>query len=315
MDNFHEKYRPEKELVIDEALVAFMGRHHIKQYIKNKPTKWRFMIWVFATPHGYVLRMNKGMLLRSQVVINLLDEYLGLHHHVYFDSFFSSVNLVRCLLQNKIYVCATSQPSCKEWPTQLKMIKSFTLKRGEFKYFQSSGVTATVWCDNSVLRKTDNGNERLAISCPISIVNYTKFMGGVDRADQKQSYYSLGRKTKKMYLFGNFINTAINLLEQYISLRHPHYGHSCSFPKGNEGTQATSLLLLNNATHPAKLAPSLSLIPQPGNLHSLKECSAPVHSKLSIKNSGTPLLTPEPKPEWETASAAPNGNPSSRQAT
>ncbi|KAG8237527.1 hypothetical protein J437_LFUL016504 [Ladona fulva] len=148
------------------------------------------------TPHGYVLGgnaylgkkeiRNKETLLGNQVVINLLGGYLGLHHHVYFDSFFSSVNL-------------KGRPEI--------------LVRGEFKYFQSSGVTATVWYDNryicvlstnsdpkesvSVIRKTGNDNERLAISCPNSIVNYTKFMGGVDRADQKQSYYSLGRKTKK----------------------------------------------------------------------------------------------------------------------
>ncbi|KAG8237526.1 hypothetical protein J437_LFUL016503 [Ladona fulva] len=36
MDNFYEKNRPGRELVVDEAMVAFRGRHHIKQYIKNK---------------------------------------------------------------------------------------------------------------------------------------------------------------------------------------------------------------------------------------------------------------------------------------
>ncbi|KAG8235976.1 hypothetical protein J437_LFUL017912 [Ladona fulva] len=58
IDNFHEKYRPGRELVVDEAMVAFKGRHHIKQYIKNKPTKWGFKVWVLATPQGYVLRGN-----------------------------------------------------------------------------------------------------------------------------------------------------------------------------------------------------------------------------------------------------------------
>ncbi|KAG8237948.1 hypothetical protein J437_LFUL016293 [Ladona fulva] len=124
---------------------------------------------------------NKGMLLGSQdyTIMYILTVFL------------SCVNVVRSLLQNKTYACATSQPSRKKWPMQLKLIKSLKLKRGKFKCFQSSGVTATVWCDKrdicelstnfdpkesmSILRKTGNGNERLAISCPVSIVNYTKF--------------------------------------------------------------------------------------------------------------------------------------------
>lgn len=87
MENFHKKYRPGSELVVDEAMVAFKGRHHIKQYIKNKPTKWGFKVWVLLTPQGYVMRenvylgkkevRNKEMLLGSQVVMNLLESYLG----------------------------------------------------------------------------------------------------------------------------------------------------------------------------------------------------------------------------------------------
>ncbi|KAG8239742.1 hypothetical protein J437_LFUL018438 [Ladona fulva] len=158
MDTFHHKYNPRRELGIDEAMVAFKGHHYKKQYMKGKPTKWGFKIWILASPHGYVLqgnvylgkkeKRNKDMLLGSQMVINLLEKQLGLNHHVYFDSFFSSVGLVNTLYDNKTYACATTRPTRKEWPTELKFLKKLKLKRGESKNLQRGKVTATVWHDN-----------------------------------------------------------------------------------------------------------------------------------------------------------------------
>ncbi|KAG8224394.1 hypothetical protein J437_LFUL016397, partial [Ladona fulva] len=139
MDTFHHKYNPGHELVLDEPMVAFKGRHYKEQYMKGKPTKWGFKIWILASPHGYVLqgnvylgkkeKRNKDMLLGSQVVINLLEKQLALNHHVYSDSFFSSVGLMNTLYDNKRYACATTRPTRKEWPTELKFPKKLKLKR------------------------------------------------------------------------------------------------------------------------------------------------------------------------------------------
>ncbi|KAG8235826.1 hypothetical protein J437_LFUL016087 [Ladona fulva] len=189
MDTFHHKYNPGRELVIDEAMVAFKGRHYIKQYMKGKSTKRGFKIWILASPHGYVLqgnvylgkkeKRNKDMLLGSQVVINLLEKQLGLNHYV--------VGLMNALYDNKTYVCATTRQTHKEWPTELKFPKKLKLKRGESKSLQRGKVTS------------------------MSVMLYTKCMGGVDRADQFRSYYGFGRTTKKWwkYLFAFVVNTAI----------------------------------------------------------------------------------------------------------
>ncbi|KAG8222113.1 hypothetical protein J437_LFUL002109 [Ladona fulva] len=146
MDTFHHKYNPGRELVIDEAMVAFKVCHYIKQYLKGKPTKWGFKIWILASPHGYVLqgnvylgkkeKRNKDMLLGSQVVINLLKKQLGLNHHV--------VRLMNTLYDNKTYACATTRPTRKEWPTELKFPKKLKLNRGESKSLQRRKVTATM---------------------------------------------------------------------------------------------------------------------------------------------------------------------------
>jgi hypothetical protein len=73
------------------------------------------------------------------------------------------------------------------------------LKRGESRKLQNKDVTAIVWQvkrtvqllsknsdplnDGAVKRKTGKGNEEVEIPCPQAIINYTKYMGGVDISD------------------------------------------------------------------------------------------------------------------------------------
>ncbi|KAG8229529.1 hypothetical protein J437_LFUL004935 [Ladona fulva] len=189
MDTFHQKYNPVRELVIDEAMVALNGCHYRKQYMKGKPTKWGFKIWILAWGNVYLgkkEKRNKDVLLGNQVVMNLLEKQLGLNHH-------------NTLYDTKTYACATTRPTRKDWPTELKLPKKLKLKRGESKSLQRGKVTATVWHDNrnicmlstncdpntsvSVSRKTGIENKQIKIPCPRSVMLYTKFMDGVDRAD------------------------------------------------------------------------------------------------------------------------------------
>ena len=50
--------------------------------------------------------------------------------------------------------------------------------------------------DGSVTRETGKGNEEIEIACPQAVINYTKYMGGVDLSDQKREYYGVGRSLK-----------------------------------------------------------------------------------------------------------------------
>jgi hypothetical protein len=49
--------------------------------------------------------------------------------------------------------------------------------------------------DGVVERKTGKGREEAEIPCPQAIINYTKYMGGVDSSDQKREYYGGGRSS------------------------------------------------------------------------------------------------------------------------
>ena len=53
--SFARRYRPGKDLSIDEAMIAFKGRSFMKQYLPAKPIKWVFKVWTIAeAATGYV---------------------------------------------------------------------------------------------------------------------------------------------------------------------------------------------------------------------------------------------------------------------
>ena len=56
---FLSEYNPHEELSIDEAMIPFKGRLHIKQYMKDKPTKWGIKVFVLADArNGYTIHLQ-----------------------------------------------------------------------------------------------------------------------------------------------------------------------------------------------------------------------------------------------------------------
>ena len=51
----------------------------------------------------------------------------------------------------------------------------------------------------SIRRKRIDGS-MINVECPDSIVDYNKYMGGVDRGDQLKKYYHIHVKSRKSYL-------------------------------------------------------------------------------------------------------------------
>lgn len=52
--SFHAAASADEHIAIDEMMVPFKGRSHLKQYLKSKPKKWGFKVWVQANTTGYV---------------------------------------------------------------------------------------------------------------------------------------------------------------------------------------------------------------------------------------------------------------------
>ena len=52
-------YQPDRNVSIDERMVKSKARSGIRQYIKDKPTKWGFKLWVLAdSQSGYTVDFN-----------------------------------------------------------------------------------------------------------------------------------------------------------------------------------------------------------------------------------------------------------------
>ena len=102
---FESEYNTHEELSVDEAMIPFKGRLRIKQYMKDKPTKWGIKAFALADArngytvslqiytgnHSLLIGSDKGLC--SRVVLELLD---GVEHtcpKVYMDNYYMSPEL------------------------------------------------------------------------------------------------------------------------------------------------------------------------------------------------------------------------------
>ena len=95
-----EFYQSVKELSVDERMVKGKARSHLIQYMRNKPVKWGFKVWVIADPSGYTLDFDvytgkdgngKGDHgVAYGVVMKLVAPFFFQGYHLYIDNFYTS---------------------------------------------------------------------------------------------------------------------------------------------------------------------------------------------------------------------------------
>ncbi|KAK7878439.1 hypothetical protein WMY93_034318 [Mugilogobius chulae] len=130
-------YHPKQHISIDERMVASKARIGFKQYIKNKPTKWGFKLFVLADSSGYTVNFfvydgkvgePSGFGQSFDVVMRLLNSTnLGTGYKLYVDNYYTSPVLFRKLLKRRISACGTIRSTLKDYP-----------KRAETRCLQSS---------------------------------------------------------------------------------------------------------------------------------------------------------------------------------
>ena len=54
---FHKHFLGGRDLSVDESMVPYFGKHGAKQFIRGKPIRHGYKMWVLATPIGYVVNM------------------------------------------------------------------------------------------------------------------------------------------------------------------------------------------------------------------------------------------------------------------
>lgn len=223
-----ELFNPSRYLSIDESMIKFKGRSSLKQYMPMKPIKRGFKMWVIACGvTGYCLGMNlyegkeescvnSRCSLGERVVIKLAEAFEGFGYCLFFDNFFSSIQMVKNLLEKKFFACGTLRQTRKLFPAN-KLVPDKSLKMGESDSVMAGDVTVCKWKDRGkkcvcvvstmhnpleeghVLRKNKKG-EKETVTCPVAIRDYNRYMGGVDYFDQLHSAYSIGWKSRRWWM-------------------------------------------------------------------------------------------------------------------
>lgn len=219
IDFFNERmrqiYYPARELSLDESMILWRGRLIFRQYIKNKKYKYGIKLYILSTPSGIVQKfavytgaLNDfgGSKHTQKIVLHLLNEKFDCGHHVYMDNFYNSFALAKTLLNRKTHCTGTLRMKRQNNPKEIETAK---LKRGEIVAKYAQGIMIGKWRDKREVLyiSTEFENEivnvqnkrKEIISKPLPLVNYNKYMSGIDRHDQMLSYYLSERKTLRWY--------------------------------------------------------------------------------------------------------------------
>ncbi|XP_062273858.1 piggyBac transposable element-derived protein 4-like [Scomber scombrus] len=207
-------FHPRQNISIDERMVKSKARITLPQYMKDKPTKWGYKLFVLAdSSTGYTwdffiyegkgAPINKGMSYDS--VMNLIDvPVLGRGYKLYIDNFYTSPALFLDLLDNK------SPRGTIRW------IREGPLVFVQWRDTRDISICSTIHpahSDNTVQRrvKADGQWVEQEIPAPPGVSDYNKHMGGVDLSDAMIGYYNTLHKTRKWYkkMFYHFLDIAI----------------------------------------------------------------------------------------------------------
>ena len=144
----------------------------------------------------------------EETVLSLLDGKLGQSHHIYQDNSYNSLILAQTLLDGNVRVCGTVRANrdilCDiEWEDQC-------LNKGQSALRRKGDEMVQMWKDKrlvrmiSIIHDTTIMNTRrrdmktnVEVKKPNAVVQYSKFMKAIDRADHYLTYYSVLRETVK----------------------------------------------------------------------------------------------------------------------
>lgn len=235
------KTEEEPRFSVDEMMVPYKGTRagSRKQYIKNKPKKWGFKIFVRAGVSGIVYDFlvyggedtfrhhrftdqEENMGLGAKVVLALAQSIRQPACKVLcFDNFFTSVELLQYLRnqygifsvgtirQNRLRGAQDKLPTDKNLKKKGRgshaQVVSNKNKIVVLKWYDNKCVTAaSTYVDSNPIETVPRYNKeqkrKVPVPCPRMIKEYNASMGGVDLADMLVALYRTEFRGHRWYL-------------------------------------------------------------------------------------------------------------------
>ena len=252
LDHFKERckslYQPRQNVAIDERMVKSKHRSGMRQYIKNKPTKWGVKLWVLAdSANGYTYDFDIYIGKRAEenisenglgydVVMKLITPLVNQGYHLYTDNFYTSLKLVKGLFDLHVPVTGTAAENRRGFPASMKNGKRWGNKkeRGSMRWERDGSCLAQQWKDNrpvTILTSIESANDfvmtsrkqkigsqwqNVDVKQPKAIHNYNRNMNGVDRSDQLLSRNHTLRKCMRWWKVLFFHMVDIGVVNSFI---------------------------------------------------------------------------------------------------
>ena len=223
--SFKAAFYPFEKLCIDESLLLFKGRCYFKQYIPSKRSRFGIKSFVLCDcKTGFVQDLivycGANMIISEevpstsigksgQIVMTLLEPYLGKGHTLVTDNWYSSPSLFLLLHKNLTNAYGTVRKN-RLGKNRSELDKK--INKGECIFRSVKNVLALKWmdkrdvwmistyhCPNMIETDKINYVTKEKIVKPQCILDYNKTMGTVDKVDQVLHTLNSTRKSLKWY--------------------------------------------------------------------------------------------------------------------
>ena len=238
-----DAFVPGPNATVDEQLLTFRGRCSFRQYIPSKPGKYGIKVWAICdSSTSYALKMDiykgkepnepQNSNLGCKVVMNLAEPFKKSGRNITCDNFFTSLDLGRKLLKERLTLVETIRKNRQELPPEFVTAKKRDAKTTLYgfqaeamvaSYCPKKGKVVTLMSSMHLSRGEEVGTE----SKPEVIMYYNSTKGGVDTMDQLVRCYSTKRMTRRwpLAVFYNMVDvSALNALIIYICLNQDTFG-------------------------------------------------------------------------------------------